>query len=157
MAICQHGFRCPPSEDQEYLFINGRDAIVVFVDSLSKMVHFAATATSATADTARIFRHEIFGCMECQCYWLLIGIASSPQPFGGNFAGCSTSSKACLQHFTPRLMDKLSEAGKQDFGRHAQALCQFIAVCLAGIDPDDAFHAELWAAAKTARAGKLHR
>ena len=26
-----------------------------------------------------------------------------------------------------------------------------------GINPDDAFHAELWAAAQTARAGKLHR
>ena len=40
---------------------NGKDAIVVFVDRLSKMVHFAATATSATAeDTARIFKHEIF-------------------------------------------------------------------------------------------------
>ena len=42
---------------------NGKDAIVLFVDSkqLSKMVHFAATATSATAEaTARIFRHEIF-------------------------------------------------------------------------------------------------
>ena len=39
----------------------GSDAIVVFVDRLSKMVHFAATTTNVTAkDTARIFRHEIF-------------------------------------------------------------------------------------------------
>ena len=39
---------------------NGKDAIVVFVDGLSKMVHFEAAATNATAeDIARIFRHEI--------------------------------------------------------------------------------------------------
>ena len=40
---------------------NGKDAIVVFVDRLSKMVHFAASTTTATAeDTARIFRHDVF-------------------------------------------------------------------------------------------------
>ena len=40
---------------------NGKDAIVVFVDRLSKMVHFAASTTTATAeDTARIFRHDDF-------------------------------------------------------------------------------------------------
>jgi hypothetical protein len=39
----------------------GNDAIVVFVDRLSKMVHFAAIKTSVSAEEfARIFRHEIF-------------------------------------------------------------------------------------------------
>jgi hypothetical protein len=38
------------------------DAIVVFVDRLSKMVHFAATKTSVSVEEfARICRHEIFG------------------------------------------------------------------------------------------------
>ena len=40
---------------------NGKDAILVFVDRLSKMVHFAATNTTVTAeDTAKLFRHEVF-------------------------------------------------------------------------------------------------
>jgi len=40
---------------------HGKDAIVVFVDRLSKMVHFAATTTTVTAEeTAHIFRHEVF-------------------------------------------------------------------------------------------------
>jgi len=40
---------------------NGKDAILVFVDRLSKMVHFPATNTTITAeDTARLFRHEVF-------------------------------------------------------------------------------------------------
>lgn len=39
---------------------NGFDAIVVFVDRLSKMVHFAATTTQVTAKkTARLFRHNV--------------------------------------------------------------------------------------------------
>jgi hypothetical protein len=39
----------------------GNDAIVVFVDRLSKMVHFAATKILVSAEEfARIFRHEIF-------------------------------------------------------------------------------------------------
>jgi transposase InsO family protein len=39
----------------------GNDAVVVFVDRLSKMVHFAATKTSVSAEEfARIFRHEVF-------------------------------------------------------------------------------------------------
>lgn len=39
----------------------GYDAVVVFVDRLSKMVHFAATTTNVTAkDTVRIYWHEIF-------------------------------------------------------------------------------------------------
>jgi hypothetical protein len=38
-----------------------KDAILVFIDRLSKMVHFAATHTTVTAkDTARLFRHEVF-------------------------------------------------------------------------------------------------
>lgn len=40
---------------------HGNDAIVVFVDRLSKMVHFAATKTSVSAEeVARLFRHEVF-------------------------------------------------------------------------------------------------
>ena len=40
---------------------NGKDAILVFVDRLSKMVHFAATNTRVTVeDTAKLFRHEAF-------------------------------------------------------------------------------------------------
>ena len=40
---------------------NGNDAILIFVDRLSKMVHFAATNTTVTAeDTAKLFRHEVF-------------------------------------------------------------------------------------------------
>src|SRR3954464_9978402 len=39
----------------------GFDAIVVFVDTFSKMVHFAPTRTTTTApDTARIFFDTIF-------------------------------------------------------------------------------------------------
>ena len=39
----------------------GHDAIVVFVDRLSKMVHFAATTTTVAAkETARLFRHNVF-------------------------------------------------------------------------------------------------
>jgi transposase InsO family protein len=37
------------------------EQILVFVDRLSRMVHFAATHTTATAeDTARLFRHKVF-------------------------------------------------------------------------------------------------
>ena len=40
---------------------HGYDAIMVFVDRLSKMVHFAATTTDVNAEeTAKIFRHEVF-------------------------------------------------------------------------------------------------
>lgn len=40
---------------------NGFDAIVVFVDQSSKMVHFAATTTVVTAaETARVLRHNVF-------------------------------------------------------------------------------------------------
>ena len=40
---------------------SGWDAIMVFVDRLSKMVHFAPLKTTSTAeDVAKIFRHEIF-------------------------------------------------------------------------------------------------
>ena len=40
---------------------SGFDAIVVFVDRLSEMVHFAATTTTVTAkETARIFGHNVF-------------------------------------------------------------------------------------------------
>src|SRR5690606_21572336 len=39
---------------------SGHDAIVVFVDKLSKLVHFAATTTTVTApDLARIFFREV--------------------------------------------------------------------------------------------------
>ena len=39
----------------------GHDAIVVFVDTFSKMVHFAPTKTTATApETAKIFFDYIF-------------------------------------------------------------------------------------------------
>ena len=39
----------------------GIDAVVVFVDRLSKMVHFAAVKTSVSAEEfAHIFRHEVF-------------------------------------------------------------------------------------------------
>ena len=39
----------------------GNDAIVVFVDRLTKMVHFAATKTSVSAEeVAQMFRHEVF-------------------------------------------------------------------------------------------------
>jgi transposase InsO family protein len=40
---------------------NGHDAIVVFVDTFSKMVHFVPTKTTATApDTARLFFDHVF-------------------------------------------------------------------------------------------------
>ena len=40
---------------------DGHDAIVVFVDRLSKMVHFQPTVTSASApDIAKIFFNTIF-------------------------------------------------------------------------------------------------
>ena len=40
---------------------DGFDAIVVFVDTFSKMVHFVPTRTTATApDTARIFFDHVF-------------------------------------------------------------------------------------------------
>ena len=42
---------------------NGWDAIAVFVDRLSKMVHFAPTKTAGSAqDTAKIFRHDVSDC-----------------------------------------------------------------------------------------------
>jgi hypothetical protein len=40
---------------------SGHDAIVVFVDRLTKMVHLAPTVTSVTAEgVAHLFKHHVF-------------------------------------------------------------------------------------------------
>jgi hypothetical protein len=40
---------------------HAKEAILVFIDRISRIVHFAATHTSVTAEgTARLFRHEVF-------------------------------------------------------------------------------------------------
>ena len=54
---------------------DGHDAIVVFVDRLSKMVHFQPTVTTASApDIAKIFFNTIFRLLACLLLLSLIEI-----------------------------------------------------------------------------------
>src|ERR1700680_4716920 len=67
----------------------GNDAIVVFVDKFSKMVHYAATTTTCTADQlARIFFDTVVKLHGIPKYLLAIEILASHPSFGQSYGSC---------------------------------------------------------------------
>jgi reverse transcriptase-like protein/integrase-like protein len=66
----------------------GNDAIIVFVDKFTKMVHYAATTTACTAvEVARIFFDSVVR-LACQCTLLVIETHASLPNSGNTYGKC---------------------------------------------------------------------
>src|SRR3954471_18229366 len=85
----------------------GYDAIVVFVDMFSKMVHLAPSRTMATApETAQIFFDNV---VKLHGLPKTIEIPNSPVVSGKPSSTPWEPNSQCQRHFTLRQMVKLNE------------------------------------------------